>query len=93
VAAGGDRVTAVHVDGGLRLVLSGAVLVGVATPVGKSARAAWFQKRTCDVFCLPVACPLALSSILLKKTHCCAVRVFYLVTVVCHFKKSDHFPF
>jgi len=28
---------AVHVDGGLRAVLSGEVLAGVATPVGKSA--------------------------------------------------------
>jgi len=39
VATGGDGVTAVHVDGGLRAVLSGAVLAGAATPVGKSARA------------------------------------------------------
>jgi len=37
VAAGGDGVTAVHVDGGLRVVLSGAVLASAATPVGKSA--------------------------------------------------------
>jgi len=33
-------VTAVHVDGGLRAVLSGAVLTGVTTMVGKSAHAA-----------------------------------------------------
>ena len=39
VAAGGDGVTAVHVDGGLRAVLSGAVLAGAATSVGKSAQA------------------------------------------------------
>jgi len=39
VAVGGDGVTAVHVDGGLRAVLSVAVLAGAATPVGKSARA------------------------------------------------------
>ena len=39
VAARGDGVTAVHVDGGLRAVLSGAVLGGAATPVGKSAHA------------------------------------------------------
>jgi len=32
VAAG---VTVVHVDGGLRAVLSGAVLAGAATPVGR----------------------------------------------------------
>jgi len=37
VAAGGDGVTAVHVDGGLRAVLSGSVLGGAATTVGKSA--------------------------------------------------------
>ena len=37
VAAGGDGVTAVHVDGGLRAVLSDAVLGGAATTVGKSA--------------------------------------------------------
>ena len=36
----GDRVTAVHVDGGLRAVLSRVVLAGTATPVGKSAHAA-----------------------------------------------------
>jgi len=35
----GDGVTAVHVDGGLRSVLLGAVLGGAATPVGKSAHA------------------------------------------------------
>jgi len=35
-------VTAVHVDGGLRAVLSGAVLDGAATPVGKSAHAIYF---------------------------------------------------
>ena len=35
----GDGVTAVHVDGGLHAVLSGAVLAGAATPVGKSAHA------------------------------------------------------
>ena len=39
VAAGGDGVTAVHVDGGLRAVFSGAVLAGSATPVGKPAYA------------------------------------------------------
>jgi len=39
VAAGGDGTTAVHVDGGLRAVLSGADLAGAATPVGKSAHA------------------------------------------------------
>jgi len=39
VAAGGDGVMAVHVDGGLRVVLSGAVLGGAVTPVGKSAHA------------------------------------------------------
>jgi len=39
VAAGGDGVTAVHVEGDLRAVLSGAVLAGAATPVGKSAHA------------------------------------------------------
>jgi len=32
-----DRVTAVHVDGGWCAVLSAAVLLGAATPVGKSA--------------------------------------------------------
>jgi len=37
VAARGEWVTAVHVDGGLCAVLSGAVLAGAATPVGKSA--------------------------------------------------------
>ena len=42
MAAGGDGVTAVHVDGGLRAVLSGAVLAGAATPVGKSAHAVYF---------------------------------------------------
>jgi len=36
---GGDGVTAAHVDSGLRAVLSGAVLAGVATPVEKSAHA------------------------------------------------------
>jgi len=35
----GDGVTAVHVDGGLRVVLSGAVLAGAAMLVGKSAHA------------------------------------------------------
>ena len=40
MAAGGDGVTAVHVGGGLRAVLSGAVFAGAATPVGKSAHAA-----------------------------------------------------
>jgi len=35
---GGDGVTAVHV-GGLRAILSGVVLAGAATPVGKSAHA------------------------------------------------------
>ena len=35
----GDGVTAVHVDGGLCAVLSGAVLAGAAMPVGKSAHA------------------------------------------------------
>ena len=40
--AGGDRVTAVHVDGGLHAVLSGVVLVDTATPVGKSAHAVQF---------------------------------------------------
>jgi len=35
----GDGVMAVHVDDGLRAVLSGAVLAGAATPVGKSAHA------------------------------------------------------
>ena len=39
VAAGDDGVTAVHVDGGSRAVLSGAVVAGAATPVGKSAHA------------------------------------------------------
>jgi len=39
VAAGGDGVTAVHVDGGWRAVLSGAILAGAATTVGKSAQA------------------------------------------------------
>jgi len=39
VAAGDDGLTAVHVDGGLHAVLSGAVLGGAATPVGKSAHA------------------------------------------------------
>jgi len=39
VVAGGDGVTAVHVDGGLRAVLSGAVLAGTAKPVGKLAHA------------------------------------------------------
>ena len=39
MAPGGDGVTAVHVRGGLRAVLSGAVLGGAATPVGKSAHA------------------------------------------------------
>jgi len=39
VTAGGDGVTAVHIDGGLHAVLSGAVLGGAATPVGKSAHA------------------------------------------------------
>jgi len=39
VAVGGDGVTAVHVDGGLRAVLLGAVLAGATTPVGKSAHA------------------------------------------------------
>jgi len=42
VAAGGDGVTAMHVDGGLRAVLSGAVIAGEATPVGKSAHAVQF---------------------------------------------------
>jgi len=37
VAAEGDGIAAVHVDGGLHAVLSGAVLAGAATPVGKSA--------------------------------------------------------
>jgi len=32
-------VTAVHVDGGLHAILSGAFLAGEATPVGKSAHA------------------------------------------------------
>jgi len=36
---GGDGVTAVHADGGLCAVLSGAVLAGSATPVGKSVHA------------------------------------------------------
>jgi len=36
---GGDRVMAVHVDGGLHAVLSGAVLVGATTPVRKSTHA------------------------------------------------------
>ena len=31
MAAGGDGVTVVHVDGGLRAVLSGPVLAGAAT--------------------------------------------------------------
>jgi len=35
----GDGVTAMHADGGLGAVLSGAVLGGAATPVGKSAHA------------------------------------------------------
>jgi len=35
----GDGVTAVHVDSGLRAVLSGVVLADAATPVGKSAHA------------------------------------------------------
>ena len=39
MAAGSDGVMAVHVDGGLRAVLLGAVLAGEATPVGKSAHA------------------------------------------------------
>jgi len=39
VAAGGDEMTAVHVDGGLRAVLPGAVLDGAVTLVGKSAHA------------------------------------------------------
>ena len=39
VAAGGDGATAVHVDGGLHVVLSGVVPGGAATPVGKSAHA------------------------------------------------------
>jgi len=37
----GDWMTAVHVDGGLRAVLSGAVLGGAATPMGKSAHAVY----------------------------------------------------
>ena len=41
VAAGGDGVTAVHVDGGLHAVLSGAVIAGAAKPVGRSAHAVW----------------------------------------------------
>jgi len=48
VAAGGDGVTAVHVDGGLRAILSGAVLTGAATPVGKSAHAVQF---VCQFVC------------------------------------------
>ena len=36
--------TAVHVDGGLRAVLSAAVLAGAAMPVGKSAHAIKFIK-------------------------------------------------
>jgi len=40
LAAGGDGVTAVQVDGGLSAVLSEAVLAGATTPVGKSAHAA-----------------------------------------------------
>jgi len=39
VIAGGDGVPTVHADGGLRAVLSGTVLGGAATPVGKSAHA------------------------------------------------------
>jgi len=39
VAAGGDGVTVVHVDGGLRAVFSETVFAGAATPVGKSAHA------------------------------------------------------
>jgi len=39
VAAGGDGVTAVHVDGDLHEVLSGEVLAGAATPVGKTEHA------------------------------------------------------
>jgi len=39
VAAGDDGVTAVHVDGGLRAVLLGEVLAGMAMPAGKSAHA------------------------------------------------------
>jgi len=39
MAAGGDGVTAVHVDGGLTAVLSEAVLTGAAKPLGKSAHA------------------------------------------------------
>jgi len=45
VAAGGNGVVAVHVDGRLRAVLSGAVLAGAATPVGKSAHAVQFDFR------------------------------------------------
>jgi len=41
VAAGGDGVTAVHVDGGLHAVLSGAVLAGAVSLVGKSAHTVW----------------------------------------------------
>ena len=38
---GGDGMTLVHIDGGLRAVLkkSGALLAGAAKPVGKSAHA------------------------------------------------------
>jgi len=43
VATVGDGVTAVYVDGGLRAVLSGVVLAGAATPVGKSAHAVWYS--------------------------------------------------
>ena len=45
MAAGGDGVTTVHVDGGLRPVLSGAVLAVAAMPVGKSAHAVQFQTK------------------------------------------------
>jgi len=43
MAAGGDGVTAVHVDGGLRAVLLGMVLAGAVMLVGKSAHAVWFE--------------------------------------------------
>ena len=39
---GRQGVTAAHVDGGLHAVLSGAVLGGTDTLVGKSAHAVWF---------------------------------------------------
>ena len=44
VAAGGDGVTAVHADGDLLAVLSGAVLAVAATSVGKSAHAVKFLR-------------------------------------------------